>query len=82
MGVGMAVGDDAERQFRKRLKTIGNQFRARDGFNALMAGNGRGMEMSSHPTPEGIFTFPSLLCVRMHFMHLFWELESFRPFPF
>ena len=36
----MAVGDDAERQFRKRLKTIGDQFRARDGFNALMAGNG------------------------------------------
>ena len=36
----MRRGHAAEKQFRKRPKTIRNQFRAGDGFNALMTGNG------------------------------------------
>lgn len=38
--------------------------------------------MSSPSTSEGIFTLPSLLCVRMHLMRLFWELDLFSPFSF
>ena len=33
-------GPGRRKQFQKRPKTISNQFRAGDGFNALMAGNG------------------------------------------
>ena len=33
----MAVGDDAERQFQKRLKAIDNQFRAETGLKDMDA---------------------------------------------
>ena len=39
--------------------------------------------MSSPLTPEDILTFSSHYSVRMHFMHLFWELGLFFGlFPF
>ena len=80
-GVGWAfgpnVGNDAEEQFRKRRKTITDQFRAGDDFNDPMAGNKRGCRIVFSFDSGGYLhtsiTFMRPYAVRMYF---FAEIEK------
>ena len=51
------------KQFRKRRKTITNQFRAGDGFNALMTGNKRGCRIVPSLDSGGHLHTSITLCV-------------------
>ncbi len=108
MGVGMAVGDDVENNSENAEKQFAINFGPETTSMTRWRAIRENVELSSLLTPEDIFTLPSLLCVRMHFvctfsararsqqrvglrrhaksrmhfMHLFWELESFSPFSF
>ncbi len=68
MGVGMAVGDDVENNSENAEKQFAINFGPETTSMTRWRAIREDVELSSLLTPEDIFTLPSLLCVRMHFV--------------